>query len=287
MVADEEPPAKQMKTSDDTDDPLKALCRDTKQTQTLAPEVMQNLANALTTIAQQGLTEPAVKQRMEPLLVPENMPCLGEMPVNPEIWKTLQVQTRTTDAGLQFVHKLLTKGIIPLVNLADTLIKHVNKEEELPSPNLMLRKVTDGLGLLMTADNQLHRERKRLIQPELKDCFKELAKKENPVQENLFGPDLAKQVKDLEERQKVSHTLTKYNPHGKPQRFQNNRQGNRRQGNIFRKNNGGFNKGNSFLGPRKPGNQSYQSNQSYQNKNNNGSKNQRWGNKKPWSQNQK
>lgn len=234
IVVDEEPLAKQARLDDseaeDDDDPVSNLCRDTIQTQDLGPKVTASFAQVLTTIAQRGMTESALKQRTESVLVPENLPCLGDLPVNTEIFNTLPGSTRSTDKGLQYVHKVMTKGITTLVNVTDSVMTAHAKKKSLPSTQVMLKQLMDGLGLLMAANHQLHRERRRIIQPELKDIYKDLAKKDNPIEGNLFGPDLAQQVKELDEKRKVSFTLTK--PHSS--------KGNKKHSNIFKKSNKNF-----------------------------------------------
>ena len=70
-------------------DPLIALCRDTKQTQKLGPQIIPELAEVLRRIAEQGLTEAALKICTENLMAPENLQCEAEIPVNHKIWRTL------------------------------------------------------------------------------------------------------------------------------------------------------------------------------------------------------
>lgn len=109
---------------------------------------------------------------------------------------------------------------------------------------LIFTEVTDSLALLCATDHKVHKECRKLIQPDLKDSYKELAKKDSPVAVGqLFGTDLAKQVKDLDESQKVRTTLTKQTTKD----FTTSR-------NIFKGQGRGANRGNRghFLGQRQP-----------------------------------
>jgi hypothetical protein len=127
------------------------------------------------------MLDAALKQRTDAILVPENLSCLGNIPVNTEIWRSMQPQTRASDASLQQIHKAQAKGLTPLVNLADRIVKHLRQEGDMPSPAEVLQEIMGGLGILLAANHLLHRERCKQIQPELKDCYKELSKKENPI----------------------------------------------------------------------------------------------------------
>ena len=219
------------------------------------------MAETLNLIGSQGLQDAILKERMEPYQAPENMPCLADIPVNSELWRTLQTNTRGTDAALQQIHKIQAKGLIPLVCLADKLTRHVEQGEEAPSPKEAQNSIVSGIALLLAANHQLHRERRRLIQPELKDHYRDLSKRDNPIVGNLFGPDLAKQVKELDESQKMTTTLTKPQPGSSKQNF-NIGSYRGKQKNIFQKGQRG-----RFLGQRqygqnnKPRQQNNQNNQ--------------------------
>ena len=225
--------------------PLAALSRDTVQQQDFGPEIAQDLADPLGVIASQGMVESALKQRMEGIKIPSNLLNLAEVPVNTEIWRTLPGHVQAADGALQQVHNTQAKGLIPIIMIADQIIKHLKRGADMPEPETVLAHLTNGLGLIMASNNQLHRERRRRIQPELKECYRGLGKKDNPIKGHLFGPDLNKQVKELEESNKVVNNLTRNNSYTKNKKpfF------NRRQNNIFRKGQKNF-----FLGNRNQGN---------------------------------
>jgi hypothetical protein len=191
---------------------LAALSRDSTPLLSLGEAIHESLATPLKTILSQGMTEDGLKCRIEHLKAPENLEGLSELPVNSEVWKSVQASTRGVDINLQEVHKTLGKGIIPIAKIASRLVDVIDKPDSLPVLKLaeeVLEGVTDGLALLCQADHQLNVERRRLIQPDLKFNYKDLAKKSNPVPVGQLFGDLAKQIRDLEETNRVVSTVTR------------------------------------------------------------------------------
>ena len=135
------------------------------------------------------MMDSTLKQRMESFLAPEKTNVLVELPVNIEIWRSLQQSTKQTDTALQYIHKVQVKRLVPLVYLADKLVNHIDQADNLASD--ILRDLVQGLGLVCMSNHLLHREQRRLIQPELEECYRELTKKDNPISTQLFEPDLA------------------------------------------------------------------------------------------------
>ena len=103
--------------------------------------------------------------------IPSHLLNLAEVPVNTEIW-TLPSHVQTANAALQQVNNTQAKGLVPVIMVADQIIKHIECGADMPEAESMLGHLTNGLGLIMASNNQLHRERRCRIQQELKKCYR-------------------------------------------------------------------------------------------------------------------
>ena len=118
--------------------------------------------------------------------------------VNPPLWSDIILNTRSKDLKLQRVQCPLIKGLMALTK---------------PDKNCKLHQVPDGFLLLAHANYEMNCLRKELIKPALNLQFhyfcqpltEERARKEKEklvpsrVYCSLFGTDLGKQVKDIQQ----------------------------------------------------------------------------------------
>ena len=84
----------------------------------------------------------------------------------------------------------LTKGLTAFVHTLD--------------PSSMNENQQDALALLCTANFELNLLRRDLIKPDMNREFTHLCKPSNPVTKQLFGDELGKKVKDLQEQRKAT-----------------------------------------------------------------------------------
>ena len=121
---------------------------------------------------------------------PSNCQLIDTPKVNQTKWGNLSASVRTRDAKFQRVQKSLTRGIAAYVSLLDPA--HISTEQQ------------DVLALLCNSNFEMNALRKELIKPDLNSKFTHLCKSTNPVTKNLFGDDLGKQVKDLQDQHKAA-----------------------------------------------------------------------------------
>ena len=139
---------------------------------------------------------------------PMNCHLLDSPKVNPGLWENVNTPTKTNDLKLQRIQKSLTRG---LNAFASTL-----------SGQFITEAQQDALALLCNANFELNSLRKDFIKPCLNNRFTHLCKPTNPVTKFLFGDDLSKQVKELNEEQKATAGVMKSNFSGPKGRRQFN-----------------------------------------------------------------
>ena len=121
---------------------------------------------------------------------PSNCETLLVTKVNPAIWDNLSPNTRSRDVKIQRAIKPLVKGVIAMAKT-----ENLTRDQE------------EGLALVANGLFELHMLRRELIKPELNKKFVHLCKAEVKPTNWLFGDDLAKQVKELDEQHKAAGGL--------------------------------------------------------------------------------
>ena len=127
---------------------------------------------------------------MDKLKVPENCSALQVPKVNLQVWSNIRPKTRSVDLKLQRVQKPLLKGLTALAKLDE------NQQ--------LTQDLKEAFLLLSVASFELNCVRKEMIKPDVNLEFSHLCSSKNKVSEWLFGNDLGKQVKDLQEESKAT-----------------------------------------------------------------------------------
>ncbi len=154
------------------------------------------------------LEDKKLKETMDKHKCPSNCEPLQLPMINPPIWSDITPNTRSRDLKLQRVQRPLIKGLMALSKL---------------DKNFKLNQdVRDGFMLLANANYEMNCLRKELIKPDLNPQFhhlcrpltEERARKEKLVPSReycslLFGTDLGKQVKDIQEERKATSGVMK------------------------------------------------------------------------------
>ncbi len=167
----------------------------------LGVAIPSDTADALSTLLVQDMDsdrkEPVFKNHVTPV----NCENLMVTKVNLPIWENLSPMTRSRDVKIQNAMKPLIKGLTAVA-------------KSTPEPST---EQEEGMALLANAVYELRMLRRELIKPELNKKFKQLCKPEVKPTKWLFGDDLAKKVKDLDEQHKAAGGLVAYK--GRPNKF--------------------------------------------------------------------
>lgn len=124
---------------------------------------------------------------------PSNTKNLSVPKVNQQIWDSLRPHVRQNDSKLQKVQSLMVKGLTAIAQ----------------TPGELPANLEDGMACLASAIYEMNMLRRDFIKPGLQDKFAPLCKPAIPVTENLFGDDLPKRIKDIDEVHKVTGKVAK------------------------------------------------------------------------------
>jgi hypothetical protein len=179
------------------------------------------VALSLKFVLHNNLSSKAYNDMMERYDIPSNIPFLCVPSVNASLWDSLKPRTRSVDAKVQKVQDSLVKGIIAFT-------------KDLVAPSDSFK---DALTCLAHANFELNMLRRELIKPDLNARFVHLCKPAVKTTSHLFGDELSKHIKELNEVHKATESITR----GRGRRFQPYSRGR------------GFNRSSRFLGHRRGG----------------------------------
>jgi hypothetical protein len=200
-IFDTEPPGKRQKLSDDF---LDSVLQEIGNEAPCGPPICDKLANIITAIGNQGINDAARSEKIKTMARPANCPLLSVARVNSEMWDVVRGDTRTRDVKFQRVSQSLVAGIVPVVQLANTMIESVNTSGNLPSRTVMIKQLTSAITLLMESKHDLDMRRRDFIRPDLQNDFRALCNQKNAVTDLLFGDELPKNIRDISELNRVT-----------------------------------------------------------------------------------
>ena len=132
---------------------------------------------------------------------PGNTDSLCVPRVNDLIWDKMKPTTRSRDAGLQAVQQTLVKGATAVIRVADSLLS------KQPALATELSTLLDAVYLLGSTVSELNQKRRDFVRPDLNDRYRFIGSASVPVTSQLFGEDLAKQMHDISEANKMGSQL--------------------------------------------------------------------------------
>ena len=170
--------------------------------ETAAP-IPDNLAKLVGSCLTNKLSDDKLKQVLDKYQRPQNVEGLTLTKINPEIWSKLKPEARSRDIKMQKLQQKISKATTALTQLTDRMLK--DKKEKKSANWAQYIKVTmDAVSLLGSAIVDINQRHRDLIKPSLNARFRQICSAEIPVSKLLFGEDLAKVVKDLNETNRLS-----------------------------------------------------------------------------------
>ncbi|KAJ8020973.1 hypothetical protein HOLleu_40717 [Holothuria leucospilota] len=151
--------------------------------------IASDLANSLNYLISTKLEDKQLTDTSELYTKPSNCHSLVVPKVNPQIWDNISPKARSLDLKIQRCQKPLVKGLTALtVSLSNKELTDLDQ---------------DALALLSNSIFEMNMLRKELIKPELQQKFSHLCKHTVKPTLWLFGDNLPKTVKDMEEEHKT------------------------------------------------------------------------------------
>ncbi|XP_071088844.1 uncharacterized protein [Haliotis cracherodii] len=139
---------------------------------------------------------------------PDNCPRLKAPKVNNEIWRIMEPASRSQDVKAQKVQDIICKGLVPIAKVVNTLCTKDMNDIHIPD---VVATLVDGVAVLAAANYELSMRRRDAIRFDLKPEYKVLCAHNTPLTENLFGDNVAEQIKDLSETNKMIGRVSQSN----------------------------------------------------------------------------
>lgn len=181
-----------------------------KTVEVFGPKIDDTLAQNVTDLFRKGMNEEQfdslIKDENSPR--PENCEGLQTVRMNRIIWDIMSSTARTVDSKMQKTETAIVKASVLLTNnlnkLAD-LEKLLNNNGMNVTP--IVEGLNDSIALLGHANYLSCMVRKDLLKPELKREFSHLCNHSIPYTNWLFGDDVSKTVKEIEESSRMGHKV--------------------------------------------------------------------------------
>ena len=144
---------------------------------------------------------------------PENCESLVVVKTNHLIWDAISHGARTNDKKLQNIETSVVKA-------ATILVKSVNKmavlEQENEKYGELIENCNDVLAILGHSNRQINLMRRDLMKPEIKTEYAHLCTHSLPFTHELFGDDVSKTAKEIEDCAKISNKIHRGGLRGRP-----------------------------------------------------------------------
>ena len=207
-------------TTTNEDELLKQLEADLKDEDESGPSINQQLANIANKRWGAKLSQEKLTAILPKYIRPENCPIMNVTRVNTEIWQSINSTQRKADLRLANLQQVLQKGIFATLSTANKLLPLKTTNTTNPADvNEMLGNCIDTIALVGHPISELSQIRREKLKPSLKAEYHSLCTTEvSPESKLLFGDDLAKQIRDKNETNRIGHavasTSTKRDSHG-------------------------------------------------------------------------
>lgn len=210
--------------------------------ETTGPEIPNGkLVSLLSDMLSKRLSEDKFKAKLDKYPRPSNMEYLQCPKVNNEIWRKLDTDTKNRDIRMQKAQGRIVKGLTPLAMVLHSLSKLRKNPSSLTQQECdeLIKTLMDSFILLGSASQEVSHRRRELIKPDMNWQYQSLCSVQNPVTTQLFGDDLSKAMREINETNRVAYRVSgpkgqsKYSNKGKqparPGRYQYRGHGDRYQ----------------------------------------------------------
>lgn len=184
---------------------------------------------------------------------PGNCEGLKVVRTNQLIWDILPPFTQTCDKKMQNVEKTVIKAATVLTNAVNKMAKVESENQEF---NDFIESCNDTLALMGHANRQLNLARREFMKPDVNSNYGHLCAQSVPYTSLLFGDDVSKAAKDVEDTRKIGNRMSGLGfPRGRGYYRGGRGHGSRRGGRYRRGFRGGFrsmgNSGANYDVPKK------------------------------------
>ncbi|CAC5357570.1 unnamed protein product [Mytilus coruscus] len=155
---------------------------------------MSNIVDMINTIV---CKKANVDEIVKDSKIPLNCKNIIPPQVNVEIWSFLRRNVKSLDLNMQNVQRMLGNGIVPVIRLAELLSKKDPDVKELRA------HTTRAMTILSSVFFEFSYSRKMILKPHLEPKYHLLCNRKEEIGEILFGDDVSKRIKQINEAQKL------------------------------------------------------------------------------------
>lgn len=188
-----------------------SLAKRFKPQESLSADIDSTLANTVTEIFRNGMEDDQYQNMLksEALARPSNCDGLTVVKCNQLVWDLISPSARTTDKKLQNVETSVVKSATILAKLVDKFAKVEKKLSDSCNEDCsyVIDNINDAMALLGHANRQINVTRKDLLKPELRNEFTHLCNHQLPYTNQLFGDDVSKAAKEIEDCAKIGNKI--------------------------------------------------------------------------------
>ena len=207
----EPPPKKQRQDTNNNTSRFSSMAKRCRVYEICDSKLDDFLAENITDLFRNGMNEDQYIEltKDENTARPENCEGLTIVRTNQLIWNVLSPMAQTADKKLQFIEKSVIKAAIILTKTVNEMAQNdqVAEKDDGPNMNEYIDKCNDVLALLGHANRQINTTRRDFPKPELMSEYLHLCSHSVPFTKWLFGDDVSKTAKDIEDCSKISFAL--------------------------------------------------------------------------------
>ena len=177
-----------------------------KTSEKCSDEVDNTLASNINELFMNGMEEGKLNELLkdEKFARPENCESLRVVKLNKLVWEAISASAKSNDKKLQNVENSIIKASTLLVKTVNNMAK---LEKENSKYGEMIDDCNDILALLGNSNRQINLARKDFLRPELKEDYAHLCNHSIPFTSELFGDDVTKAAKEIEDTLKVGNKI--------------------------------------------------------------------------------
>lgn len=168
------------------------------------------LAANMNELFRKGMEEEQYENMVKDDVYPRPSNCEGLVTVklNQLVWDIVSPAARSRDKKLQSIETSIVKSASILAKVVDKAAKVENKAQQSGCElGYFIDGCNDALALLGHANRQVNMARRDFLKPELRNEYAHLCTHSLPFTNQLFGDDLSKTAKEIEECSRIGYKL--------------------------------------------------------------------------------
>jgi len=183
------------------------LKAESKSVDAKGPKINEQLASSITEFMRNKPEESKTRELYESILTPENCPGLDKITVNEAIWSRISSEDRSHDAKMQRPQNALIKGVTSFAQMFDCLLESWDGETEKLAETKMteiMEMATKAFKAFGAANFELVMRRREGMKHAISKDYAHLCAPSVPFSDKLFGDDVNKTIKEIDEENKVN-----------------------------------------------------------------------------------